>query len=229
MPQNQLPYHPTKKSTSSTLSHEMPPLYRPIRHSLHCNPSSRRRRSAPYLTLLALLSWPVGSRGDHTLGVPMASSCSHSRHDRRLQSVNANDFKYEPHTDPLRGINLDRLLVAISDVESGSQDTARGIHGERGRFQFRPKTWAMYGYGPFTNAHEYAFARIAAVKYLHTLARILLDHGRHVTIHDLAQLWNRGSLLEKQCDFADRVNNLYQASCQPSQISSPRSHTPPAA
>lgn len=126
---------------------------------------------------------------------------------------------YEPHRgDQLAHLDLPSLLRAISAVESNDNDSAIGPSGERGRFQFHIGTWSHYGYRDFTNAHSYVFASHAATRYLRVLARILLDHNRPVTVHNLAQLWNRGSLLDPYCDFADRVDNLYNDYLNPQQI-----------
>lgn len=122
---------------------------------------------------------------------------------------------FEPHKDPLKSIDIPALLTAIAAVESNQNDKAIGRRGERGRYQIRQSTWASYGRGRFEiEAHNQPAAADCAVRYLRSLARLLLDHKHSVNVTELATLWNTGTLLNGHNDYAERVTNLYYDVCK---------------
>jgi Transglycosylase-like domain len=122
--------------------------------------------------------------------------------------------KYEPHPNTLLArVNVPELLRALAACESGFNDSAiNDRSGARGRYQIKAGCWYHYGTGPHTNAHIEPLATAAAVKYINSLARILLDHKQVIEVRLLAQLWHQGTL-HADWSFADRVTNLYNDAC----------------
>lgn len=163
--------------------------------------------------MLAVLPWPHGRGQDCTVSFTMVRTAENLRTPQRHNAVKNLCSNHEPHPgDPLRALDTDRLLHAIASVESGLNDAAVGRRDERGRYQIRPSTWAHYSREPFAMAHHPGPARQTAIAYLNCLARTLLDHHRIPNVHDLAVLWNTGTLLTQSNDYAVRVTALYNAS-----------------
>src|SRR6266404_4287035 len=82
-------------------------------------------------------------------------------------------------------------LEAISLIESGNNDRARGSAGEVSRYQLLPNVWSTY-----SDSHSYANSKVASL-----VARQHLDHletwfqaqaGRAPTDFEIYVLWNAG-------------------------------------
>jgi len=113
--------------------------------------------------------------------------------------------------------DADRLLAAISAVESGNDDRAVGSHGEAGRFQFSEETWKEETDLPFNDAFDYAKARAVAKRHLFTLKWQLQERRIEPTVIRLATAWRGGIgavILNKLVNqdlksYSVRVENLY--------------------
>lgn len=106
-------------------------------------------------------------------------------------------------------IQLIRLLTAIAVVESGTDDLARGAHGEFGRYQMTPEAFRDTTGRKWDSTFQIDFvtamqnperAQWAALLYLHKYT----DSDRHpfggysagpwrsTTLEDAARIWNGG-------------------------------------
>lgn len=83
------------------------------------------------------------------------------------------------------------VKVALSAIESGHNDQARGRHGERSRFQVMPSVWRAHCPYRLSEATNPVYAWICATNILdrrvESFHRIM---GRRPTFEELFALWN---------------------------------------
>jgi hypothetical protein len=116
-------------------------------------------------------------------------------------------------------IDADRLLWALSQVESGDNDLAVGAAGEVSRYQIKPLTWASMTDLDISEAVDPAKARMVALAYLRALGHDLMRDGFRVNAENLILAYklgysgfiNRKWARQDQRDAAQRCLNLYNA------------------
>lgn len=64
------------------------------------------------------------------------------------------------------------LLQALSQVESGDNDKAKGKYGEVSRYQILPRVWGRYSYAPLHYAIDIKISSTVA----YDIARDIIDH-----------------------------------------------------
>ena len=108
-------------------------------------------------------------------------------------------------------------LAALSQIESGDNDHARGAAGEVSRYQITPQLWECELWGkPFSLCHpekdEIAREVATSVWYRAVSAFRLVQH-RDPTLPEMYLLWHRpGRVLAphpKELDRAKRFENLF--------------------
>ena len=121
------------------------------------------------------------------------------------------------------GVDLDRLLAAIAQVERVRGSHRRGSHGERGKYQMRREAWDEDAGGlPFAYAENDAYSDIVARARLVRLRYELLERRLEPSAYNLALCWNGGEggavrvILKKWSppemrDYAERVSALYRS------------------
>jgi hypothetical protein len=118
----------------------------------------------------------------------------------------------------LPSIDADRLLAAISQVESGNDDRAVGRLGEVSRFQLLPCNWRKMSDRPLSDATNLKVSHEIALAWLRTLALDLRLDKLPVTAENLCWSWKcglRGVLLRKWMaqasrSYVTRCLTLYQ-------------------
>ncbi len=110
----------------------------------------------------------------------------------------------------------DRLLAAISQVESGDRDDAVGRRGERSRYQLSERVWLHFSSLPFSRGDDPGFSRDVALAYLGWIEAQLRLHRRPATPYEMALAWNAGVAGSRRPssrarDYAERVAALYDA------------------
>lgn len=104
------------------------------------------------------------------------------------------------------------LLAAIALVESGNNDFATGLHGEKGRFQMKKMVWEQHTKLPFSCVTNADTAEKVALRHLVWISENL---HKPFTVANLALAWKRGvrAVNEDRCEqgdfgYAARVENL---------------------
>ena len=116
-------------------------------------------------------------------------------------------------------IDYDRMLDAISAVESGGNWFARGRDGEAGEFQFTQSTWSSETSEAFSEAFNRGVARGVARRHLFTIIFALREARLEETPWMIACCWRcgvDGAILrsfQSQAvrDYCERVSALYLA------------------
>lgn len=125
-----------------------------------------------------------------------------------------------------------KLVEAIAQVESGSDDLAVGkltARGERavGRYQILPSTWRDRTDWPIEYAHDHLKAQVVAVDHLNWLRKQLEKRPDvdQVTAYHLASAWRFGHAYAGKWDtnaqflarnqYSQRVKNLYDLGQRP--------------
>lgn len=140
--------------------------------------------------------------------------------------------------DPLAHIDLDAYRQALSAVESNNNPKAIGLRGERGLFQIRPTTWALFTTKSFHLAFDPDTSWETCRRILTSYAQQLHDARHPVTPYYLALAYNSGPTAvtihrtsNASQNFADRVRNLYnfhhrtkQTPSNPTPILPPSDH-----
>lgn len=110
-------------------------------------------------------------------------------------------------------VDLDRLLLAISEKETGNRDL-QGRAGERTRFQILPSTWRRFSSHPMPFAAPEEVWRVARA-YLAEIGAVIARKRLSATPYEYALRWNAGanargfnSLTQ---EYALCVQNLYSA------------------
>lgn len=82
---------------------------------------------------------------------------------------------------------------ALGMIESGCNDYAVGLKGERSRYQFSKATWQEHSNRPFSFAYRTDFATEAAKHYSNRL-RNIFSQDRHMfpTDEEFYVMWNWG-------------------------------------
>lgn len=119
------------------------------------------------------------------------------------------------HPDESADVDVESMLDAIAQVESGNNRHAIGACGERGRCQFLPSTWAMH-----TDANFFSWAGTASPVVHHVerahLAWVCTSLRRmhpHLEPEWVAAAWRHGPGAAHHYvreDYARRVANLYR-------------------
>lgn len=114
---------------------------------------------------------------------------------------------------PAAMVVTEALLSALSQVESGDDDKARGMDGERSRYQILPDVWKRFGRGmrPW-NRDE---AKIVATKiWQERVEWFMKRHDRKPTTVEMYVLWNapaqayNGKISKRVMERALRFENL---------------------
>ena len=124
------------------------------------------------------------------------------------------------HCPAIQPVILDRLLVAIAQVESGDRPNLIGKNGERSRWQITREVWKEETGLPFDRAKFDAYAYPVARAHLIALKWRLNESHVPITVKNLALAWNGGAtaaILGKMAnakarDYAERVERLYLSS-----------------
>jgi hypothetical protein len=107
-------------------------------------------------------------------------------------------------------IDVESLLHALRDVESGDNPGAIGPCGERTAYQFTSATWCGYTVMPFERAGLCpALATTIARRHLDWLMK---SSTWPLTVERLAEAWHRGldgAREAETSDYAQRVRHLY--------------------
>jgi hypothetical protein len=107
---------------------------------------------------------------------------------------------------PGYALDIDRMLYAIAQVESGGNHAAIGKAGERSQYQMTAATWRRYTRAPFKHATKNpVLARMVArahVQYL--MKRVGARGGMAYDPMQIALGWNPGDL-----GYSARVANIY--------------------
>lgn len=115
-------------------------------------------------------------------------------------------------------IDFDRLASAISQVESGNNDSAIGKQGERGRYQIQQQLWQQISHLPFDQAHNPTEAKKVALRHLEWLSNKFRDHQslERSRVYLIALGWHAGPqavlhlfATRNQREYAQRVESLY--------------------
>lgn len=110
-------------------------------------------------------------------------------------------------------LEVEPMLWAIRQVESGDTPLAHGPHGERSAYQFKPGTWAMHTTVPFLQAGFHPeIDDLVAHKHLALLRRGLAERGIDPSPEWIAATWHHWidcSVVDARSDAAVRVANLY--------------------
>jgi hypothetical protein len=104
-------------------------------------------------------------------------------------SVAATSLLKSSKASPANNVVTEALLSALSQVESGNDDMARGRDGERSRYQIMPDVWKRFGRGmrPW-NKDE---AKIVATKiWQERVEWFMKRHDRKPTTVEMYVLWN---------------------------------------
>jgi hypothetical protein len=121
-------------------------------------------------------------------------------------------------------VDVDRVIQALAAVENSAGRV--GAAGERGELQFLPAVWRMYSQRPFAWAQGSApemrreQARVARAHVAWIMARLprlgLSESARSVALVHNAGYGRvqRGALLPRHRDYAERVENVYRELCR---------------
>ncbi len=94
------------------------------------------------------------------------------------------------------------FLRALGELESGNNDHAVGMLGERSRYQFRKDTWKEVSNRPFSFAYKTEFATAAAMTYINVLSnRFYTKTGKRPTELDYYIMWNWGFAKYERAKF----------------------------
>lgn len=116
-------------------------------------------------------------------------------------------------------INKANFLIAISQVETGNDNSKIGKSGERSAYQFMPVVWNHHSQISFVQAtNNRAEADKVAVRHLNYLIFKLEKMGKPITVENLALCWNAGETkfrLEKleprHFSYAEKVSEVYDS------------------
>jgi hypothetical protein len=122
------------------------------------------------------------------------------------------------HAPAAIGIDLSRLLLALTQVENPAQDPfAVGPRGERGLWQMKKEAWQQVSGWPYRYVTDPIISRSVAREYLLWLESELARDGVRATPMNLILAWkcgesgfaNRKYLPQGVKDAAQRCLNLY--------------------
>lgn len=117
---------------------------------------------------------------------------------------------------------VDALIEAIAQVESGNNDWKVGRNGELGRLQFTRTLWSQFSREDFRNARNRQTADQVAAQVIGWLSACFIARGaRPVDVPYLVGLaWRageratvRGDYGPAQRDEAERILNIYTSLC----------------
>lgn len=105
---------------------------------------------------------------------------------------------------------LSDLLLAISVIESGCDDTVISKTGDRGRYQISEGVWYTHTSFSFTLAHNQKEAHRVAAAHINYLTERISSP----TVYTLALAWHAGlkghrKPTKTQKDYAQRVANYF--------------------
>lgn len=118
-------------------------------------------------------------------------------------------------------IDLTLLLAAISAVETGNLDAAKGSHGEVSRYQMTQPVWRANRESGLCRPNNPDCSLVAASRHLHSIVAQFKDKHVEMTVLNLAVAWNYGMpKFEKKkfqrwkCpqsvrDYSARVTSVY--------------------
>ena len=96
----------------------------------------------------------------------------------------------EPAIHVQARLSDEAYLKAISQIESGDNDSAVGLHGERSRYQIKPLVW--HRYTPSQKFTDPDVARFIARKHLRHIRAILAGGGVRETPKIVGMFWRLG-------------------------------------
>lgn len=110
-------------------------------------------------------------------------------------------------------VDIEAMLDAIAQVESGNNPKAIGKLGERSAYQIMGQSWAMHSRVPFAQASlQPALARMVARQHLAWMAGVIERNEAQVTPAMLAAAWRWGpgsAFAHTRSESTRRVLNLY--------------------
>jgi hypothetical protein len=114
-----------------------------------------------------------------------------------------------------QGLDVDAMLKAIAEVETGGNWRAIGKLGERGRCQFLSTTWSRYTTAAFDlwAPQDCELSRKVEKAHLAFLCAQLLKCGLKLEPETVAGAWCYGSgaaTRGARSDYAKRAANLYR-------------------
>ena len=102
--------------------------------------------------------------------------------------------------------------AALSQIESGDNDTAVGSDGEISRFQMKPEVWKQYASTNANWADPQTSLSVATEAMKQRCAEFQQAHQRPPTDFEFYILWNAPGQIEHPCDAvrerAERFCNL---------------------
>jgi hypothetical protein len=108
---------------------------------------------------------------------------------------------------------IDAILWALRQRESGDRADAIGKFGERSAYQFMAATWRSYTRAPFFMAStDRALADKVARAHLAAVVAKLAERGLPAEPQFIAAAWNYGPAFALSCartEYAQAVSNLY--------------------
>lgn len=111
------------------------------------------------------------------------------------------------------GIEIDAMLAALAEVESGNNPRAVGRLGERSAWQLMPRSWAMHTRVPHRAATEQpALARMIARRHLEWTLGVLRSRHTEISPELVGAAWRWGPGAAHKhvwADSAQRVAALY--------------------
>lgn len=112
-------------------------------------------------------------------------------------------------------LDIVAILWAIRQVETGDNPRARGVHGERGAYQFMPDTWKRHApaRANIVLAEDPVWADRVARSYLNEIMRELARRELPAAPAYIAAGWQYGprwAPLPVKSNYAQRVTNLYR-------------------
>lgn len=127
----------------------------------------------------------------------------------------------------LADVDLDRLLLAISEKETGNRDV-QGRAGERTRFQILPATWRRFSSHSMPLAAPEEVWRVARA-YLDEIGAVIARKRLLPTPYEYALRWNAGANARgftfATKEYALCVQNLYSARELPHALNLHQAHS----
>lgn len=124
-----------------------------------------------------------------------------------LAQVNSSDLS--------SGVNTDRFLRAIAEIETGNNNALVGRAGERSKYQFMRATWEQYSlvpHGKISSVKYAAEIERVAKTHLNWIQSALRRHGYSVTVYNCAVVWNKGFTGFRRypdSEYGRAVENIY--------------------
>jgi hypothetical protein len=111
-------------------------------------------------------------------------------------------------------MKINTLLLAISLVETGGQDSLIGKAGERGRYQITARTWRQHSKAPHKLASDPVISKWVARRHLEWISGHLPPLQRRDPFF-IALAWNAGLKRKRPpspacLDYCHRVVNTYK-------------------